>query len=157
MATHSSVLAWRIPGMGEPGGLPSMGSHRIRHYWSDLATKPWFLRCCRGLPWLLFSDNDRVSYQLLYPSWWFPFTKEDISFKWANQGRFWIWNKEVYIPSAMHSDWHWFFLKLRYLTVPWIIWNSINFFMHPLLRYYFLKNILKFLAVLGFCCLTGFL
>ena len=31
MATHSSVLAWRIPGMGEPGGLPSMGSHRVRH------------------------------------------------------------------------------------------------------------------------------
>ena len=31
MATHSSVLAWRIPGKGEPGGLPSMGSHRVRH------------------------------------------------------------------------------------------------------------------------------
>ena len=30
-ATHSSVLAWRIPGMGEPGGLPAMGSHRVRH------------------------------------------------------------------------------------------------------------------------------
>ena len=37
MATHSSVLAWRIPGMGEPGGLPSMGSHRLGHDWSDLA------------------------------------------------------------------------------------------------------------------------
>ena len=36
MATHSSVLAWRIPGTGEPGGLPSMGSHRVRHDWSDL-------------------------------------------------------------------------------------------------------------------------
>ena len=31
MATHSSVLAWRIPGMGKPGGLPSMGSHRVGH------------------------------------------------------------------------------------------------------------------------------
>ena len=31
MATHSSVLVWRIPGMGEPGGLPSMGSHRVGH------------------------------------------------------------------------------------------------------------------------------
>jgi len=31
MATHSRVLAWRIPGTGEPGGLPSMGSHRVRH------------------------------------------------------------------------------------------------------------------------------
>ena len=34
---HSSVLAWRIPGMGEPGGLLSMGSHRVRHDRSDLA------------------------------------------------------------------------------------------------------------------------
>ena len=37
MATHSSVLAWRIPGTGEPGGLPSMGSHRVGYNWSDLA------------------------------------------------------------------------------------------------------------------------
>ena len=37
MATHSSVLAWRKPGTEEPGGLPSMGSHRVEHDWSDLA------------------------------------------------------------------------------------------------------------------------
>ena len=37
MAAHSSVLAWRIPGTGKPGGLPSMGSHRVRYDWSDLA------------------------------------------------------------------------------------------------------------------------
>ena len=37
MATHSSVLAWRIPGTAEPGGLPSMGSHRVGHAWSNLA------------------------------------------------------------------------------------------------------------------------
>ena len=37
MATHSTVFAWRIPGTGEPGGLPSMGSHRVGHDWSDLA------------------------------------------------------------------------------------------------------------------------
>ena len=37
METQSSVLAWRIPGMGEPGGLPSIGSHRVGHDWSDLA------------------------------------------------------------------------------------------------------------------------
>ena len=37
MATHSSVLAWRIPGTGEPGGLPSKGSHRVGHDCSDLA------------------------------------------------------------------------------------------------------------------------
>ena len=37
MAIHSSVLAWRIPGTAEPGVLPSMGSHRVGHNWSDLA------------------------------------------------------------------------------------------------------------------------
>ena len=37
MATHSSVLAWRIPGTGEPSGLPSMASHRVEHDWSNLA------------------------------------------------------------------------------------------------------------------------
>ena len=36
MATHSRVLAWRIPGMRKPGGLLSLGSHRVRHDWSDL-------------------------------------------------------------------------------------------------------------------------
>ena len=45
MAPHSSTLAWRIPGMGEPDGLLSMGSHRVRHDWSDLAaasTTPYY-------------------------------------------------------------------------------------------------------------------
>ena len=37
MATHSSVLAWRIPGTGEPGRLPSTGLHKVRHDWSDSA------------------------------------------------------------------------------------------------------------------------
>ena len=37
MATHSGILARRIPGTEEPGGLPSMGSHRVEHDWSDLA------------------------------------------------------------------------------------------------------------------------
>ena len=46
MATHSSVLAWRIPWMGEPGGLPSIRSHRVGHDWSDLAA------AAAGLNWL---------------------------------------------------------------------------------------------------------
>ena len=51
MATHPSVLAWRIPGTGEPGGLLSMGSHRVGHDWSGLAVSsesscgfPYFLQ-----------------------------------------------------------------------------------------------------------------
>ena len=39
MATHSSVFAWKIPGTGEAGGLPSTGSHRVGHDWSDLAVE----------------------------------------------------------------------------------------------------------------------
>ena len=39
MATHSSVLPWRIPGAGEPGGLPSMGSHRVGHDWSSSSSR----------------------------------------------------------------------------------------------------------------------
>ena len=44
MATHSSVLACRIPEMGKPGGLPSVGSHRVGHHWSDLATILYWFR-----------------------------------------------------------------------------------------------------------------
>ena len=47
MATHSSVLVWRIPGTGEPGGLPSVGSHRVGHDWSSSSSKE---------PYLMFSS-----------------------------------------------------------------------------------------------------
>ena len=55
MATHSIVLAWRTPGTGEPGGLPSMGWHRVRHNWSDLAAAAdihsyFFSVTGRGIP-----------------------------------------------------------------------------------------------------------
>ena len=59
MATHSSVLAWRIPGMGEPGGLPSMGSHRVRHDWSDLAAAAAYL-------FLLHSNASPLPFQHTY-------------------------------------------------------------------------------------------
>ena len=51
MATHSSVLAWRIPGTGEPGGLPSMGSHRVGHDWSDLAVAVKFIALWQEWKW----------------------------------------------------------------------------------------------------------
>ena len=57
MATHSSVLAWRIPGTGEPGGLPSMGPHRVRHDWSDLAAAAAlyrFIIVCLPIQWRMF-------------------------------------------------------------------------------------------------------
>ena len=46
MATHSSILAWRIPGIEEPDGLPSMGLHRVRHDWSNLVVVGYIISCC---------------------------------------------------------------------------------------------------------------
>ena len=54
MATHSSILAWRIPGTEEPGGLPSMGFHRVGHDWSDLAAAaatPTVIFCQNYISW----------------------------------------------------------------------------------------------------------
>ena len=59
MATHSCVLAWRIPGMGEPGGLPSMGSQRVRHDWSDLTVLSWE-SSCNSAPWILPLDKGKI-------------------------------------------------------------------------------------------------
>ena len=61
MATHSSVLAWRISGTGEPGGLPSMGSHRVRHDWSDLAAAAALIYQKKARQWL-FSVVYRVHH-----------------------------------------------------------------------------------------------
>ena len=55
MATHSSVLAWRIPGTGKLGGLPTMGLHRVGHDWSDLAAAtPILLQFFLHLSYLFF-------------------------------------------------------------------------------------------------------
>ena len=90
MATHSSVLAWRIPGTGEPGGLPSMGSHRVGHDWSDLAVAAatsddlscptsvcspariinWITTRCRQL--LGESDAFYRNEWILPRCWWLP-------------------------------------------------------------------------------------
>ena len=57
MATHSSVLAWRIPGTGEPGGLPSMGLHRVGHDWRNLAAAAECSTSARGLLFPYVSVN----------------------------------------------------------------------------------------------------
>ena len=72
MATHSSVLAWRIPGTGAHGGLPSMGLHKVGHGWSDLAAAA----AAAGQPWVLdsaFSDFAVVSPRLV--AWTVPALK----------------------------------------------------------------------------------
>ena len=88
MATHSSIVAWRIPGTGEPGGLPSMGSHRVGHDWLDLAAvarRAKTLGCCCSVtqqcltlvtPWTAAarlpcpSSSPRVCSNLCLLSWW---------------------------------------------------------------------------------------
>ena len=71
MASHSGVLAWRIPGTGEPGGLSSMGSHRVGHDWSDLAAarrEKWKLSetlCCQVTTKTLF---EQILVRLLWAS-----------------------------------------------------------------------------------------
>ena len=65
MATHSSVLAWRIPGTAEPGGLPSMGSHRDGHDWSDLAAAA--AAGSLGLTCLILATWHDAS-----TIWWYP-------------------------------------------------------------------------------------
>ena len=64
METHSIVLAWRIPGMGEPGGLPSMGSHRVGHYWSDLAAAAAATFSYKSCPGIKSSESESEVAQL---------------------------------------------------------------------------------------------
>ena len=61
-----SILAWRIPGTGEPGGLPSMGSHRVGHDWSDLAAAAAVKGTCRDSSMFPENIHKYVSYKLLY-------------------------------------------------------------------------------------------
>ena len=71
MATHSSVLAWRIPGTGEPGGLQSMGSYRVRHNWSGLAAAavpilpPYLFSIFFGGYFHIFTLSDELQNQLV--------------------------------------------------------------------------------------------
>ena len=66
MATHSSVLAWRIPETGDPGGLPSMGSHRVGHDWSDLAVAAAFVVKLVWWYWILLTFAYLKSFLFLH-------------------------------------------------------------------------------------------
>ena len=91
MATHSSLLAWRIPGTGEPGGLPSVGSHRVGHDWSDLAAAASsvethllpFAPCVHPVQHVAFSMGSGHA-------WWGNFMQEHVSGK-AARVMGWVW------------------------------------------------------------------
>ena len=70
MATHSNVLAWRIPGTGEPVGLPSMGSHRVGHDWSDLAAAAaaavLFVKTLWAVPHVIEGNTKTLIFKKFY-------------------------------------------------------------------------------------------
>ena len=101
MATHSSVLAWKIPGTGEPDGLPSMGSYRVGHDWSDLAVAELVLgfpygsagkesTCNAGdlglIPGLEWSPGKGTATNSSIPAWRIPQTtvrSKRVGHNWA--------------------------------------------------------------------------
>ena len=125
MAAHSSVLAWRIPGMGEPGGLSSMRSHRVGHDWSDLAAaaaeKPenlsgrWF-----GLDlWLPSPDLDLGSVLCQSCFWILELQTNGLTSSVVAFSR-------ILNPPKDHSEHSWFQSStLNYQTTSSSDWRSI--------------------------------
>ena len=107
MAPHSSVLTWRIPGMGEPGGLRSLGSHRVRHDWSDLAA-------AAALSILAFSD---LSFKILcYYVCLFSFT---LSFFWVYTA-----DLEVSLISKVHVQ------SFTESLLWWVVLENFTFILY---------------------------
>ena len=115
MATHSSVLAWRIPGTGEPGRLPSLGSHRVWHDWSDLAAAAALWKKCYNKPWqpvkmqrYHFSNKYPSSQSLVFPvamygyeSW----TIKNTEHQRTAAFKLWCWRRLLRVPwTASQSD-----------------------------------------------------
>ena len=100
MATHSSVLAWRTPGTGEPSGRPSMASHRIRHNWSDLAAAAW---AKNGFP-ILNLLNKTVKRRIMLHDMW------KLDDAWISVSI----NKALLAPSHPHLFPYCLWLLLRY-------------------------------------------
>ena len=107
MATHSSVLACRIPGMGEPGGLPSMGSHRVGHDWSDLAAA-----AAAHLEVALLDHMVILYWILLYFPFVFPFYSKKKAPEKGNlisvPGRCGL---KTMLMMTSNSLWNWWFIS----------------------------------------------
>ena len=91
MATHSSILAWRIPGMEEPGGLLSMGLRRVKHDWSVLAAA--VLLWNRKMIWRCYHCESKTALTTSMLSWpwnvevWVPGTRLENTSWWASYRR----------------------------------------------------------------------
>ena len=132
MATHSSVLAWGIPGTGKPGGLPSMGSHRVRHDWSNLAAAAaaiiWPTRhsrtntkkiCpfyCRGLEWKNRKSRDTWSNRKILP----------LTTKWSRSNASRVLSRERTdhskhpLPTTQEKTLHMDITRLSTLKSDWL-------------------------------------
>ena len=157
MATHSSVLAWRSSGTEEPGGLPSMGSHRVRHDWSDFAAAavtmyiahfaylliPWwahgsiscFSNVIMGL-WTWSANNSSKSYFQffrVYPNIeLLDHVVTQFLIFWVIAKLFPQWLYHIVLPPTVQKDYNFFtFLTTLVAFVFWLlfqcVWGSISF------------------------------
>ena len=94
MATHSSVLAWRIPGTGEPGGLLSMGSHRVGHDWSDSAAAAAAQKRRAGMERMHIFFQSVAAMKKLFSQWSF----------WINTITDEVW---ILLPYECHQTLIW--------------------------------------------------
>ena len=131
MATHSSTLAWRIPGMEDPGRLPSLGSHRLGHDWSDLAAaaaaeKEGVYVCIRIADSLCFtaetntaleSNYTLIFLQLLWP----PLPHHPPAPTATNNLKFW----KIPIRALMKNNFTWWNL-LNFNSSPVSTWTKIT-------------------------------
>ena len=116
MATHSSVLAWRIPGTGEPGGLPSMGSHRVGHDWSDLAAAAAAflpsLSTCTGL------DSNVVYICIDFLNWGLYLTLKNV--------KLWIWFKNIKGVLNLRLEELWeLYIHFSIIYSLWVLYESV--------------------------------
>ena len=135
MATHSSVLAWRIPGTGEPGGLPSMGSHRFGPGWSDLAAAAAsaYLRLLIFLPAVLIPAcaSSSPAFLMMYSAYKLNKQGDNIQ-PWHTPFPIWI-QSVVPCPCLTVASWPAYrFLKrqVRWSGIPysWRIFHSLCWF-----------------------------
>ena len=100
IATHSGTLAWKIPWTAEPGGLPSMGSHRVRHDWSDLAVAAYLY----GL--VIFPVFFSLSLNFAMSSWSEPQSLPRLVFCWLYRASPSLAEKNIiYVISVLTIWW----------------------------------------------------
>ena len=108
MATRSSVLALRIPGTVEPGGLPSMGSHRVGHDWSDLAAATPAAAVC-----LYSSQTPNLSLPTLFP---FSYHK----FVFYVCGSISVLYISSFVSFFLDSTYKWYHMAFEFLFMPYL-------------------------------------